>query len=114
MNLLDRIVYSLNETLNGSDLNPSQLLILTMCAMELVEDLKLTGPQKKDMVIQSINKVIIEANLSQDNREQLEDINHNILGVLIDMIIATANGQYKLKHKPKGFRKMLRKIPSNY
>lgn len=102
MELLDNIVLTLKDTLNGSELNHSQLLILTITGMEIVQGLHLPAPQKKDIVLQSIGRMIDKASLSDDARDQLEDIKFNMLGPIIDSIISAANGQYKLKRHPKG------------
>ena len=112
LDLLDRIVLSLQETLNGSELTPSHLMILTTTGMEIVETIStFSGPQKKDMVVQALSRVTNSASLSDDSRDQLEDMILNLLPSVIDVIISTANGQYKFKHKPKGkVKKTISKI----
>ena len=92
--IVKNIVNEIFTRLGGREVNPQTLMTIVKYAMEAVEVTKMKGSEQREMVVDIVQKVIIDAPLS-DEREKLclDMIESGVLGQTIDLVVDATKGR---------------------
>lgn len=104
--LFNEIYDKIKAAVIGRTINASNLASIAVTAMQIVEAYpKLLGYQKKELVINIICKIIVDLPVTDDTEMLLLSTAKAVLPMLIDTVVAAANGQLTLQtieEKAKG------------
>ncbi len=83
----------LKSMIVGKDLDLANIVIVASSAMKIVEHIKeLDGPQKKQMVVELVNRIVDEL-VPEDKQDALKLFIQFTLPTVIDQVIAATKGK---------------------
>lgn len=87
------VVNTVVSRLGGREVNPQNLMVIVKYAMEVVELTKLKGSEQRQMVVDVVKQVVVDAPIS-DEREKLclDMIESGVLGQTIDLVVDASKG----------------------
>ena len=92
---VNQVYDSIKAMIISKQFNASSFVTLVTMVMQLLGGLtQLTGPQKKDVAIQVITKLVQEIPIPGIDQETATALINTTLSKMIDFIIAAANGQF--------------------
>lgn len=96
-NTLETVVNGVLSRLGSREVSPQTLMVIVKYAMEAVELTKAKGSEQRDLAIDIVRKIILDAPIS-DEREQLclDMISSGVLGQTMDLVIDATNGHLKI------------------
>lgn len=87
------------ETIDG-DVTPEDVAMLVAVTMRAAEDFHgKSGPEKKKLVLDVVQKVVEDLEIRDATREQLRLAVHLLAPGLVDTLISAAKGQFGLTHE---------------
>lgn len=90
---LQDVVNTVVSRLGGREVSPQTLMVIVKYAMEVVELTKLKGSEQRQMVVDVVKQVVVDAPIS-DERERLclDMIESGVLGQTIDLVVDASKG----------------------
>lgn len=90
---LHEVVTTVVNRLGGREVSPQTLMVIVKYAMEVVELTKLKGSEQRQMVVDVVKQVVMDAPIS-DEREKLclDMIESGVLGQTIDLVVDASKG----------------------
>lgn len=90
---LHEVVTTVVNRLGGREVSPQTLMVIVKYAMEVVELTKLKGSEQRQMVVDVVKQVVVDAPIS-DEREKLclDMIESGVLGQTIDLVVDASKG----------------------
>lgn len=99
----------LEQIVKTKQINPINLIEITIDLMKIVEDVKgISGKQKKDLIIETLEKFINEKVSDEKEREELLFIVKNVVPSVIDTVVSIDLGELSVK-----FNKLWKRIRAN-
>lgn len=96
----ENLYEELNKILAGAKLNTSNLTVILVNLMQIVETYpKLTGSQKKEVILAAINMLIDDQNDNVEDAETLKLLVKMTLPNLIDTLVSIDKKQLNIKLK---------------
>lgn len=96
----EKLYEKLKQILAGGKLNASNLTVILVNLMQIVETYpKLTGSQKKEVILASINMLIDDQNDNVEDAETLKVLIKMTLPNLIDTLVSIDTKQLSIKLK---------------
>lgn len=92
--LTDQIHEEVRASIVNKKFGPNNIIVLVTIVMQIVEKLgALTGPEKKEVAISVISRLIMEIPMGENDRATIKMIVDTTLSKTIDYIIMAANGE---------------------
>lgn len=90
---LQDVVNTVVTRLGGREVSPQTLMVVVKYAMEVVELTKLKGSEQRQMVVDVVKQVVVDAPIS-DEREKLclDMIESGVLGQTVDLVVDASKG----------------------
>lgn len=90
---LQNVVNTVVSRLGGREVSPQTLMVVVKYAMEVVELTKLKGSEQRQMVVDVVKQVVVDAPIS-DEREKLclDMIESGVLGQTVDLVVDASKG----------------------
>lgn len=90
---LQDVVNTVVTRLGGREVSPQTLMVIVKYAMEVVELTKLKGSEQRQMVVDVVKQVVVDAPIS-DERERLclDMIESGVLGQTVDLVVDASKG----------------------
>lgn len=90
---LQDVVKTVVSRLGGREVSPQTLMVVVKYAMEVVELTKLKGSEQRQMVVDVVKQVVVDAPIS-DERERLclDMIESGVLGQTVDLVVDASKG----------------------
>lgn len=101
LSILEETYQNIKLCVMNKKITISDLIIITTKAMEFVNKLKIQGFEKKQIVIDVIQKIINESDLDEQTKIACNLFVQITLPIMIDTIIAAANQKLKLSRSEK-------------
>lgn len=99
----------LEQIVKTKQINAINLIEITIDLMKIVEDVKdISGKQKKDLIIETLEKFINEKVSDEKEREELLFIVKNVVPSVIDTVVSIDLGELSVK-----FNKLWKRIRAN-
>ena len=96
----EKLYEELKQILAGAKLNASNLTVILVNLMQIIETYpKLTGPQKKEVILAAINMLIDDQNDNVEDAETLKLLVKMTLPNLIDTLVSIDKKQINIKLK---------------
>ena len=96
----EKLYEELKQILAGAKLNASNLTVILVNLMQILETYpKLTGPQKKEVILAAINMLIDDQNDNVEDAETLKLLVKMTLPNLIDTLVSIDKKQINIKLK---------------
>ena len=94
---VDNVYAQLKSMIKNKTVDISNLMSIVTITMQLVEQISgLTGAQKKDMVMQLMNRLIDDVPMDDTNKAALRAILTTTVNAAIDFVVSVANGEINL------------------
>lgn len=90
---IQNVVNTVVSRLGGREVSPQTLMVVVKYAMEVVELTKLKGSEQRQMVVDVVKQVVVDAPIS-DEREKLclDMIESGVLGQTVDLVVDASKG----------------------
>ena len=93
---------SLNEKLKDKDIDVGNVMFIVRYAMEIVETTQVKGEQQKDLAVKLIEKIIVDAPISDEKEKLLLDmLKEGVVASTIDLVVAASRGQLNINKVKK-------------
>jgi hypothetical protein len=122
--LIDTIYDEVKGSIVNKQFGISNVMVLVAIAMQVAEKNKtLNGPEKKEIVLKVLKRLILEIPMSDRDRMMMDSIIEVALGKAIDYIIMAANGELDfgkmIENAKKTFKTMFsccfkKEVPSTH
>ena len=105
--VFDRCYSQVKKLVEGQKITTANVINLLTTSMEVVEEVpNLSGPDKKELTILIVNKLIEETELSDEDQDAIQAIVTRALPFIVDVVIAASRGQYDFNKVTKCWKSM--------
>ena len=88
---------TLNEKLKDKAIDVGNVMLIVRYAMEIVETTQVKGEQQKDLAVKLIEKIIVDAPISDEKEKFLLDmLKEGVVASTIDLVVAASRGQLNI------------------
>ena|ERR1711991_303923 len=102
MSDFDHCMQMLKHKLQETEITVENIMTVVKFAMEVVEVTELKGDEQKNMAIDLVRRVVVEAPISDEKEKLLLDIiDQGVLGNTVDLVVDASKGNLKINNVVK-------------
>ena len=76
-----------------NDLSITNVSVVVSKAVEVVDTEAVSGPEKKEIVINSLNRLIRDSKMTRDNKQRLNMVVDTVVPQMIDVVVKASKGE---------------------